>query len=129
MTIPEMSRSPHARRRRVKVTAQVARMFQATVLPTLIAAFICAGSPVTPALAGITADQCHADLQLLLTDIETNRKTALKHIIRQISETEIQQERQSLETMREQIWDQEERQRGRAHYIWRDCMVASQQHK
>ena len=100
-------------------------MFPASLRLPVIAAFIAVWCQLTPAYAGITPEQCDEDLQQLLGDIEANRNTTLKVIARQISETEILSERQALEAMREQVWDQEERQRGRAHYIWRDCMTAS----
>jgi hypothetical protein len=97
----------------------------APMVLTLVLLGSALGSVAVPALADITPEQCDADLGVLLGDIEANRIAALQHIAGQITETEIPAERQALEAMREQIWDQEERQRGRAHHIWRDCMAAA----
>ena len=76
------------------------------------------------ASAGMTSQQCDADLKELLSEIENNRVITIADIEKQLTDEFSQVDPQGLEALREQAWDQEEQQRGQANYIWRDCMLA-----
>ena len=76
------------------------------------------------ASAGMTSQQCDADLKELLSEIENNRATTIADIEKQLVDNINQVDPKGLRALREQTWDQEEQQRGQANYIWRDCMLA-----
>jgi len=76
------------------------------------------------ASAGMTSQQCDADLKELLSEIENNRVTTIVDIEKQLADNINQVDPKGLRALREQTWDQEEQQRGQANYIWRDCMLA-----
>ncbi len=76
------------------------------------------------ASAGMTSQQCDADLKELLSEIENNRVTTIADIEKQLVDNINQVDPKGLRALREQTWDQEEQQRGQANYIWRDCMLA-----
>ena len=76
------------------------------------------------ASAGMTSQQCDADLKELLSEIENNRVTTIADIEKQLVDDINQVDPKGLRALREQTWDQEEQQRGQANYIWRDCMLA-----
>ena len=76
------------------------------------------------ASAGMTSQQCDADLKELLSEIENNRATTIADIEKQLVDNINQVDPKGLRALREQTWDQEEQQRGQANYIWRDCMSA-----
>lgn len=77
------------------------------------------------ASAGITPQQCDADLKELLSEIENNRIMTIAEIEKQLADDINPVDPQGLEALREQTWDQEEEERGQANYIWRDCMISA----
>jgi len=92
---------------------------------SLIAAALWAGLWASPAGAGaVTRAQCESDYRELLAEIEVNRVSAIVEIKRQLAEADDTQ-RQSLLAMREQTWDDEERQRATASLIRQDCLKAA----
>lgn len=72
----------------------------------------------------VTSRQCTADYKAMIAEIERNRQSAIAEINRQLQDAAGQQ-RQSLEAMLEQAWDDEERQRVTAGMIRRDCEKAA----
>lgn len=98
--------------------------YRATPVPLAAAALLLSLWVLTSTSGSITRAQCDADLEELMGEIETNRKTALIDITSQLAKSPSSHERQGLLSMREQTWDHEEQQRGQANYIWRDCMQA-----
>ena len=98
--------------------------FRTTPLPLTAIVLLLSLFFATPSFARITQTECDAHLNELLSEIEGNRITTIAEINKQLADDNNPTDPQGLEIMREQAWDQEEQQRGQAHYIWRDCMKA-----
>ena len=82
------------------------------------------GVMTTPAGA-VTTRQCVEDFNALIAEIERNRQSAITRLNRQLTEVDTDQQRDGLKFMREQVWDDEERQRVTAGIIRRDCEKAA----
>ena len=82
------------------------------------------GVMTTPAGA-VTTRQCVEDFNALIAEIERNRQPAITRLNRQLTEADTDQQRDGLKFMREQVWDDEERQRVTAGIIRRDCEKAA----
>lgn len=95
--------------------------YRKTPVPLAAVALLLALWVYTASSGSITGAQCDADFEELLHDIEQNRIAAIEEINRQMEED---LDPAGLARLREQAWDQEERQRGQAQYIWMDCKRA-----
>ena len=80
---------------------------------------------MTTSAEAVTAQQCAKDFAALIAEIERNRQSAITSLNRQLTEVDTDQQRDSLKFMREQVWDDEERQRVTAGIIRRDCEKAA----
>jgi len=93
----------------------------------LVAAALLLGLWVATADNGsINAVRCEADHQALLASFEAARQQVIGQLNAQI-ETAAEPERvTALIQLREQAWDDEETQRGRAQLVFRECLKAVQ---
>ncbi len=98
--------------------------YRPTPVPLAAAALLLALWVMTASSDPMTRTLCDNDLDELLSEIETNRQAAIKHIAGQLAEPQSAQRRRGLLNLQEETWDQEERQRGQANYLWRDCLKA-----
>ena len=80
---------------------------------------------MTTSAGAVTTKQCARDFNALIAEIERNRQSAITRLNRQLTEVDTDQQRDSLKFMREQVWDDEERQRVTAGVIRRDCEKAA----
>lgn len=75
--------------------------------------------------AAVSRNQCQADYQALVMEIEANREKALKDIRTSIAETSDKRTRTTLEHDLERVWEEEETQRNQASVILLDCLRAA----
>ena len=75
-------------------------------------------------VAAISILSCIEDHLVLVNSIELNRDTALRELNHQLVDNSTFQ-RETLIAMREQVWDDEERQLITADIILRDCQKAA----
>ena len=80
---------------------------------------------MTTSAAALTTQQCARDFNAVIAEIERNRQSAITRLNRQLTEVDTDQQRDSLKFIREQVWDDEERQRVTAGIIRRDCEKAA----
>ena len=80
---------------------------------------------ITTSAGAVTTQECAEDFNTLIAEIERNRQSAITRLNRQLTEVDTDQQRDSLKFMREQVWDDEERQRVTAGIIRRDCEKAA----
>ncbi|MEQ9556136.1 MAG: hypothetical protein RIG67_10205 [Rhodospirillales bacterium] len=73
----------------------------------------------------ITAVKCKADQEELLASIETARQQTIDQINVQLANTGDYQRIETLLSMRDQAWDEEEAQRGFAQQVFYDCLNAT----
>tara|TARA_R110002110_G_scaffold33636_2_gene115264 strand:- start:3798 stop:4082 length:285 start_codon:yes stop_codon:yes gene_type:complete len=78
-----------------------------------------------PAMA-ITPEECRTALDALLNEIETNRGYAEDIYRESLKTADTDYEREVWQAEIDKIYDQEERERGRADHMWRDCMAAAE---
>ena len=90
-----------------------------------IATLLVAMGVMTTSAGAVTTQECAEDFNTLIAEIERNRQSAITRLNRQLTEVDTDQQRDSLKFMREQVWDDEERQRGTAGIIRRDCEKAA----
>ena len=90
-----------------------------------IATLIVVLGVITTSAGAVTTQECAEDFNALVAEIERNRQSAITRLNRQLTEVDTDQQRDSLKFMREQVWDDEERQRVTAGIIRRDCEKAA----
>ena len=94
-------------------------------IPRLIAAILLALGVMTAPAAAVSTQQCKEDFNALISEIEHNRQSAITLLNRQLTKAETYQQRDRLKFMLEEVWDDEESQRGTASVIYRDCEKAA----
>ena len=86
----------------------------------LLGAALAAGAPLLGAQP-LTQATCDTDQEVLLAEIERNRDSALGQLAAAADAATSEAVRRRFEAEREEAWEREERERGLAHQIWRDC--------
>ena len=66
--------------------------------------------------------ECRQDAQSLLQDIERNRQQSTRQYEQSLQAAESDQERAAIKEQMEQLWNEEELQRGMADQMLRDCL-------
>lgn len=80
---------------------------------------------VTADSGSINAVRCEADHQEMVASLEAARRQAVDQINAQIESAGEAERVTALKALREQVWDDEESQRGQAQRMYRDCLNAA----
>ena len=77
---------------------------------------------VSPPAAALDEETCAQHRDQFIESLDEERERSLAKVERALAEVSNESEQEHLRYQREQIWDYDERTRGTADQIWRDCM-------